>query len=242
MSCLCWRRSTSQDDPEGTLPYNPTSITESDEAFPNAEHIFKQAFAAQDPAPLLLHILKEHPTYPAIYDLVFHYTEAVNNDPYCGHTLASALARIIHSPDAPSFGQATLFELLSRELAGTHFKSYYDDTSTAEVYGPKNPYLLDSLLSGFSFKYNLTSSPEMHGAIEDGLEARCGSKESELLVVGTCIQLLLHGYMLTTESAGSYRRQPEKVARKLKAQKTAETVKDPHAIEVLEVHLIVIFK
>ena len=76
MSCLCWRRSTSQDDPEGTLPHNPTSITESDEAFPNAEHIFKQAFAAQDPAPHLLHILKEHPTYPAIYDLVFHYTEA----------------------------------------------------------------------------------------------------------------------------------------------------------------------
>lgn len=210
---------------------------ESDEAFPNAEHLFQQAFAAQDPAPLLLHILtsKVHPTYLALRDLVFHYVKAVGNDPYNAQRLASALARIIHSPDAPFFGQDSISGLLSRELADTHFKVIYDK---AKVYGPKNPYLLDSLLSGFSFKYNLTSSPDMHGHIEDGLNAPRGSKDSksELLVVGTCIQLLIHGSVLTTELAGSYQRRPEKVAEKLKSHKTAKTVKDPLAIEVLEVH------
>ena len=235
MSCLCcWRRSTS---PQGFTQADPDGIMESDEAFPNAEHVFHQAFAAQDPAPLLLNILKEHPTYPALYDLVYHYIEAVDNDPYCGQTLASALARISHSPDAPSIGQDTLVELLSRELADRHFKVIYD-VDLAKVYGPKNPYLLDSLQSGFSLKYNLTSSADMHGAIENGLNAPRGLKESELLVVGTCIQLLLHGYVLTTDSAGSYRRQPEMVAKKLKAHKTAETLKNPRAIEVLEVHFL----
>jgi hypothetical protein len=208
-----------------------------DEAFPNAKHLFQQAFAAQDPAPPLLHLLKEHPTYLALCDLVFYYAEAVQNDPYCGKTLASALASIIHSPDAPSFGQDTFFGLLSRRLAWTHFKSC--DLLVAQEYGPKNIYILHSLLSGFSLKYNLTASPEMHGAIEDGLKARCGSKESEVLVVGTCIQLLLHGFRLTTDRAGTYQREPGKIAKQLKAHKTAETVKDPHAIEVLEVHLFI---
>ena len=38
-------------------------IMESDEAFPNSKYIFMQAFAAQaqDPAPLLLQIIKDHP-------------------------------------------------------------------------------------------------------------------------------------------------------------------------------------
>jgi len=210
---------------------------ESDEAFPNAEHLFQQAFAAQDPAPLLLHILKMHPnpTYLTLRDLVFHYVKAVKIDPYNAQPLASALARIIRSPDAPSFGQDTLSGLLSRELAYTHFKVIYDKDK-AKVYGPKNPYLLDSLLSGFSFKYKLSSSPDMHGPLEYGMGAprRSGDSKSGLLVVGTCIQLLIHGSVLTTESAGSYRRRPEKVAEKLKAHKTAKTVKDPHAIEVLE--------
>ena len=210
---------------------------EPDEAFPSAEHLFQQGFSSQDPAPFLLHILKEHPTYYALRDLVFHYVQAVENDPYNAQTLASALARTIHSPDAPSFGQDTLSGLLSRELAYTHFKVLYDK-DVAKVYGPKNPHLLDSLLSGFSLKYKLTSSSDMYGSLDDGLKAPRGSKdsESELLVVGTCIQLLIHGFVLTTEWAGSYQRQPEMVAKKLKAHKKAGTVKDPHAIEVLEVH------
>ena len=57
----------------------------------------------------------------------------------------------------------------------------------------------------------------------------------EVLVVGACIQLLLHGSVLTTETAGTYRRSAEVVAKNLKDQKVAGTVKDPHAIQVLEV-------
>jgi hypothetical protein len=45
-------------------------------------------------------------------------------------------------------------------LGGTHFRDEYDD-DIAKVYGPKNTYLLDSLLSGFSLKYKLTAAPEI---------------------------------------------------------------------------------
>ena len=75
-----------------------------------------------------------------------------------------------------------------------------------------------------------------YGSIEDGLEKpQRGSKESksELRVVGTCIQLLL-------DASGTHRR-PKDVAKKLKAHRKAETVKDPHAIEVLEVHIFLFY-
>jgi hypothetical protein len=56
-------------------------------------------------------------------------------------------------------------------------------------------------------------------------------------VVGTCIQLLLHGSEIVTEKVGSYRKTAQQVASKLKAQKAMGTVKDPHAIELLEVQI-----
>ena len=142
------------------------------EAFPGAEQLFQWVFAAEDPAPLLLHILKEHPTYFTLRDLVSYFIKTVHNVPYRCQTLTSALAKIIHSPDAPSFGRETLHGLLSRELpvAGTLFKDDYNN-DIAKIYGPKNTFLLNSLLSGFSFKYKLTSSPEMYGCLDEGLEA-----------------------------------------------------------------------
>jgi hypothetical protein len=113
-------------------------------------------------------------------------------------------------------------------LAGEHFK-VFDIKDT--VYGPKNGYLLESLLSGFSFKYNLCASSEMNGCLGFGLKAPCGSKKSdrEKFVVGACIQLLLHG------SGTWFAQEPKKVVKKLKAHRKAGIVKDPHAIEVLEV-------
>ena len=87
------------------------------ESFPNSKHLIQQAFAAQDPAPLLLELLKTH-NHPALSDIVFYYFEAVQNDPYCAQKLASALSRTIKSPDAPSFGQNTLPEALSRVGGG----------------------------------------------------------------------------------------------------------------------------
>jgi len=82
----------------------------------------------------------------------------------------------------------------------------------------------------------LTSSPDMYGAIKHGLDARPGSDDAQELVVGTCIQLLLHGSEIITEKVGSYRKTAQQVASKLKAQKAMGTVKDPHAIELLEVY------
>ena len=127
------------------------------------ERIFQQAFTAQDPAPLLLDILKQHPTY---LPNVISYFIAVRNDLYRAQTLASALAKIIDSTDAPYFGDGPLSVELYYKLGDAHFILFENDT----VYGPKNTLLVDSLLSGFSFKYNLSSSPNMYGYIDLGLD------------------------------------------------------------------------
>lgn len=75
----------------------------------------------------------------------------------------------------------------------------------------------------------------MYAFIDAGLDARPGSDDAQALVVGACIQLLLHGSEVVTEKLGTYRKTAEKVASKLKDQKARGTVTDPHAIELLEV-------
>ncbi len=202
----------------------------SEESFPNAKILFRQVFAASDPAHRLLQLLNENPTYPAVRDLVISYFDTVCEDPSCAQFLASVLDTIRHSPNAPTFGQETLDDLLNSELAGTHFK-YYDDDSAKE-YGPRNEYFLDCLLSGLSLKFGLTEATEIFWAIADGLEGR-----SEALVVGSCIQLLLSGPAITTEFAGPYKKSSKTVAKKLDALKKTGIVKDPRAIRVLEVSL-----
>ena len=42
--------------------------------------LFEQAFAAADPVPPLLSLLKTHPTYPAICSLVLVYSDTVFED------------------------------------------------------------------------------------------------------------------------------------------------------------------
>jgi len=202
-----------------------------DEASPNVEHLLQQAFAKADPAPYLLQVVKEHPTYEDIeFPLLEYYVEAVKENPSRGQALASALARL---------------ETLSSDINGqldraVHFKD--DFYNEVEDYGPKNKYLFHSLLSGLSLKHRLTHNSAMYAAMEEGLDPYgpnnpvLNSQNPEVLVVGTCIQLLLHGSVLPTEAAGPrYRRSAEVVAKNLKDQKAAGTVKDPHAIQVLEV-------
>ena len=46
-----------------------------DEAFPNSERLFKEAFADTDPVPLLFKLLKEHETFPVICKVVNTYIE-----------------------------------------------------------------------------------------------------------------------------------------------------------------------
>jgi len=205
-----------------------------EEAFPNADNLFHQAFAATDPVPLLLDLLKQYPTYLAVRDLVLSYTGAVEEDPSRGQSLASALARLGDSPDAPTFETDTLSFYISHVLADHHFKVLYGNYEVKE-YGPKNTFLLDSLLSGLSLKHGLTATADQYAAIDDGLDAPHGLDKSEVLVVGACIQLLLHGSEIVTEFAGSYRKKAKIVAEKLKAQRVAGTVKDLHAIQLLEV-------
>jgi len=83
----------------------------SEEAFPNADHLFDQAFAAADSVPLLLQLLNQYPTYLAVRDLVVSYAEAVDEGPSRAQSLASALARVRDSPDAPTFGDGHTFVL-----------------------------------------------------------------------------------------------------------------------------------
>jgi len=202
---------------------------------PNAENLFPQAYAAADPVPLLLQILKDHPTYLAVRGLVVYYAQAVMKDPSRTQSLASALVRLRDSPDLPNFEPDTLSSVLASELANFHFKTLYGNHEVTE-YGPKNTHLLESLLSGFSFKYGLSLSPDMYGVINEGLDAPPGEDRSEAWVVGACIQLLLHGSGIATKSdgPGPQGRRPEVLASKLKAQVFAGTVKDPHAIRLLE--------
>ena len=205
-----------------------------EEAFPNSYHLFQQAFAAAEPVPHLLQLLKQYPTYLAVRDLVVSYTEVVEEDPSLGQSLASTLARVRDSCDAPTFEMETLSSYINSVLADQHFKVIYGDNEVKE-YGPKNTYLLDSLLSGLSLKHGLTSTADQFAAIDHGLDAPHSSDKSEILVVGACIQLLLHGSVIVTEFAGSYRKEAKVVAKNLKAQGVAGTVKDSHAIQVLEV-------
>ena len=163
---------------------------ESDEAFPNAEHVFQQAFAAQDPAPLLLHILKTHPTYPALRDVVFCYVEAVYNDPYRVQTLACALLpSISHSTDAHQN-----FSLASWR----GHTSYLTTTTTTMIKCTDKEHIPSRIAPIWLFVQQFTTwSAKIYASIENGLKKknrRSSKTESNLavLVVGTCIQLLLH--------------------------------------------------
>lgn len=206
----------------------------SDEAFPNSEQLFQQAFSSPDPTTPLLQLLNDHQTYSAVQELVIYYTEAVEQNPYRGPLLAAALASVRDSADAPIYGADSLSSLINRELADQHFKNDYGSNEVV-AYGPKNTYLLDSFLSGLSLKYKLTSTSDQWAAIHDGLNAPHSSSKSEALVVGSCIQLLLKGSDIATDVAGSYQLSAGTVASKLRAQKTAVTVRNPHANQVLEV-------
>ena len=202
-----------------------------DEAFTNAVDVFQQAFIAGDPTYSLLHLLNKHPTYAAVKYLVIAYFEAARKDPFGAQSLASTLVAISNSPDAPIFQQETLLDILADELAGMHFK-FYGSRDRAEKLGPTNRHLLDCLLSGLSLRFELTYTNDMYATIVHGLEAKgC----SEVMVVGSCIQLLLSGSAITTELADPYRRSSKEVAQKLRAQRQRGIVKDPRAVQVLEV-------
>ena len=207
--------------------------SESDDEGPKVELLFQQAFAEADPAPSLLKVVKEHPTYEDIeFPLIDYYVEAVEKNPSRGPVLASALAKL-----------DTLLEDINGQLdRAVHFKIFFEQE--AKDYGQTNKFLFHSLLSGLSLKHRLTHNSAMYSAIEGGLDPLAlqscfQSLDPEVLVVGACIQLLLCGSAI--ERAGPvYRRSAEVVAKNLKDRRAAGVVKDLHANQVLEVSKVIL--
>jgi hypothetical protein len=202
-----------------------------DEAFPHSEQIFRDAFSLSDPAPELLKLIMEHPTYPAVADMLFVYTCITEENPSRANVLASALVALRDSPNAPKIWVYSLAETIYTTLADLHPRGFELDKES-RILGPTNTFLTNSLISGLSFKYNLTTSGDQYGAIVDGLDAKGRSSTSEVLVVGACIQLLTAGSASATKV---YFPSANEVATKLKAQQVAGTVRDANGAKLLEV-------
>lgn len=110
-------------------------------------------------------------------------------------------------------GSSSLVEVFSFELADLHSRGLLIDMYRSHInFGPSNLYLINSLVSGLSFKYRLTSCSDQYGSIMKGLNAYPdGSSTSELLVIGACIKLLINGsYIIST--AKSYIKSVNEVA------------------------------
>ena len=194
---------------------------------PERERLLRQAFAAEDQHLFCYIFLKKRSYFSCpLWSRILLFRRSAKQSLSCT-TLASALVRLINSTDAPFLAEDLLSAELYFELAESHFKL----TKTDAVYGLKNTHLFDSLSSGLSFKYRLSKSSEMYGCIEEGLHAQHGSpEETEILLVGACIQLLLHGSGIYQELE-----EPDEVLKKLKAQQMVRVVKDFRALNVLEV-------
>ena len=204
-----------------------------DEAFPNAESIFHQAFATVDPAPHLLQILNSQP-------MLLHVISS------CSTLMPWPRTLLEPNLSSPSVVLPMLQLMNGKHSMLSSLESWHariSSTTTRTICYTKrmvprasNEYLLDCLLSGLSLKLGLTVTTEMFSTIVDGSKApRCRRRCSEVMVVGSCIQLLLSGPAITTKHAGPYRKSPGKIADKLKAQKKRGIVKNPHAIRVLDV-------
>jgi hypothetical protein len=210
----------------------------SNDAFPNAEQLFRDAFALPDPAPELLRLIKAHPTYAAVMDLLVHYTAVVQGNPSRANALALALVAVRDSPDAPVTDADALDELFSRQLADLHSRGFdFLDNPRNHNMGivPTNTFLLTSLLSGLSIKYDLTDSSDQYGTLWEGLDADdSNSSISEVRVIGACIQLLTSGSIIIRKSE-EYIQSADEALTKLKAQKARGTMKDSNALQLLEV-------
>jgi hypothetical protein len=211
----------------------------SNEAFPNAEQLFCDAFALPDPAPKLLELIKAHPTYAAVMDLLVHYTVVVQENPSRANAFALALVAVRDSLEAPAIDNdsTVLAELISRKLADLHsrgFQSLDDPQNDNKGLVPTNTFLLTSLLSGLSIKYDLTDSSDQYGNIWESVDANDNSSTSEVWVIGACIQLLTSGSKIIKRSK-QYIQSANQAATKLEFQKSKGTIKESNALQLLEV-------
>ena len=144
------------------------------------------------------------------------------------------LAALRDSSDAPvTQGSSSFVEAFYDELDGLHSRgSVFDKNNKA--FGPTNTYLINSLLSGLSFKYNLTSSPTQYPYIEDGLNVDNNSPIGQLLLIGACMQLLINGSKIVP-TGKPFIRSTNEVTTKLKSQQSVGRIKDSNALKLLDV-------
>ncbi|KIM34616.1 hypothetical protein M413DRAFT_33156 [Hebeloma cylindrosporum] len=216
-------------------PHFPSLMSE--DAFPNAEQLFRAAFALRDPAPALLELLKAHPTRPAVMGLLAHYAEIAQENPSRANALTLALVAVRDSTDAPLIYGDSLAEQFSHELVDIHRCSFDDADNTHQHhkgFDPTDAFLLSSLLSGLSIKYDLADSSDQRGYLWESLEDTDDwQPTSEVRVVGACIQLLTSGSIII-QSSKPYVQSANEAAAKLKARKSKGVVKDSNALRVLE--------
>jgi hypothetical protein len=214
-------------------------------ASPIAEEIFHRAYALSlhrayalsDPTPELLELIIAHPTEAAVKDLLIYYIEAVEDNPLRAYALTSVLVALRESLDAPmiqsGFSLGEMFYIELHDLLPRGFDLGSDKDS--KTIGPTNLYLIACLLSGLSFKYDLTSSRDQYEEIRRGVHAHDNSSTSELLVIGACIQLLTSGSKIVTALGKPFIHSADEVAVRLKLQRYAGRVKESNAVKLLEV-------
>ncbi|KAF9528880.1 hypothetical protein CPB83DRAFT_853365 [Crepidotus variabilis] len=206
------------------LEYDPTDL------------LFQQAFTAADPVAALLQLLNDDPVHRSPRDVIYAYVDKVDENPYQAQALTSILLKLRQEspPNVPRFSQGMTI-LIHDELVGL----FYNHSREPEIttYGPKNGHLLNALICGLSLQHDLAKGGDELYMLFEALNApHDGSEESEVLVVGACIQLLMGGHallpILLYKEPGGYRATPEEIAAKLRNQRCC--VKDPRAIKVLD--------
>jgi len=133
-----------------------------------------------------------------VFDLLFSYVDAVEDNPSRADMLTSVLVALCTIPKAPILYGYSLAELFCHKLADLHTKGL-DFDKECETFGPTNPYLIACLLSGLSFKYNLSWCPDQYRSITDGLYADGNPSSTEVLVTGSCIQAAYLWFWNTSE-------------------------------------------
>ncbi|KAF9475088.1 hypothetical protein BDN70DRAFT_884150 [Pholiota conissans] len=202
------------------------------DSFLNSEQLFRSALNQPNSASEVVKLIKAYPTYPAVAELVVIYATVADKNPTQADALASTMLQVRNAPDTPTIDDFTLPEILNCELADLHARALRINEDTKAL-GPSNFLLTSSLLSGLSFKYELTSCSEQSGIILDALDADPLSDNAEVLIAGACIQLLTAGSKIIPLST-SYFKSADEVADKLKVQKTAGAVKDVNALKLLD--------
>ena len=179
-------------------------------------------------------MIKADPTEAAVRELLVSYIEAVEDNPSRAHELASVLVALRDSPDAPTIqGGSSLAEAFHDELDSLHSEGSVFDKHN-KSFGPTNTYLINSLLSGVSFKYNLSSSRMQYSNVEDGLNVNFDLSIRQLLLIGACIQLLTNGSKIVPIGE-PFIHSADEVATKLKSQRSAGKIKGLNALKLLDV-------